>query len=125
MIHSGNFGDLSNIWKSLGQWPVGCVWHPWVDPLASPIFPQPLRALFRDPATAAFPLGNFSGVGSLPRKGSVGSAEAERSWMNKQVLNLTLSNAFPILLIQTFLRGSNYMSSKLILSGCCGKDETL
>lgn len=69
--------------------------------------------------------GNFSGVSSLPRKGSVGSAEAEGSWMNKQVLNLTLSAAFLILLIQTFLRGSNYTSSKLILSGCCGKDEAL
>lgn len=83
----------------------------WI--LCSSHFPlSPSELLFRDPATPGnFPSWKFSllgisqAVGSLPRKGSVGSAEAERSWMNKHVLNLALSDAFLILLIQTFLGG--------------------
>lgn len=93
---------------------------------ASPIFPQSCSGTQLQ--LGIFPLGNFLGFLSLPRKGTVGSAEAEGSWMHKKkkkVLNLTLSAAFLILLIQTFLRGSNHTNSNFILSSCCGKDAAL
>lgn len=115
--------ETSDIWKTLGRWPVGCVWHPWLDPLASLSYPRPrAESSFRrrGPRQSFFLFCVFRAVCHGRESG-----EAERRWMNEQVFNLVLGRHIHILLIQTFVRDSNYMSCKLILSGWYEEDETL
>lgn len=120
--------ETSNISKGLGRWPVGCVWHPWLDPLASPSCPWPWAELSlrcQGYRHCCFLSWVFFGHRQPATKRSYVIWGGLTQLDEQTGFKPCSQRHVHILLIQTFVRDSNYMSYKLILSGWNEKDEAL
>lgn len=112
--------ETSDIWKGLGRWPVGCVWHPWLDPLASPSCPWPWAELLlrcQGHRQCCFLSWEFFGQRQPAIKRSYVIWGGLTQLDEQTGFKPCSQRHVHILLIQTFVRDSTWVTNLFCLAG--------